>query len=186
MGHPDGTDSAGPTTDPEWYEVSTDCTAAELTSVARAYARAVVAAHDLAVDVGDLAWEISKRAKRRAGAVRHVDGDPEAIRLTWEHFQRRGWRETAATIRHELVHVHLLNTDGDPAHGEAFRQLAAELDAPLRCARFAEPKWWVVCESCGSRLARYRRSKLVEQPERYRCGECGGRLRVEGSRGDAL
>jgi SprT-like protein len=49
----------------------------------------------------------------------------------------------------------------------------------LTWAQFAEPDWWVVCEQCGTRLARYRRSKLVKNPEEYACGECSGPLRVE-------
>ncbi|MEA4911240.1 MAG: SprT-like domain-containing protein [Oscillospiraceae bacterium] len=35
----------------------------------------------------------------------------------------------------------------------------------------------VVCERCGRRFERTRRSRLTEHPERYRCG-CGGRLKL--------
>lgn len=165
--------------DPDYYAVAPDCTEAEFLAAARAYARSVVSAHDLSADVSGLEWEVSRRAKRRAGAVKHRDGEPRAVSLTWAHFSEHGWAATAATVRHELVHVHRMNEAGDAGHGAGFRALAEALDAPLTCERFVEPRWWVVCEDCGARVGRYRRSRLVEHPRRYRCGECGGALRVE-------
>lgn len=168
-----------PRVDPEPYRVGTGCDRSELLAVAKVYAREVVATHDLAVDVSALEWELTARAQRRAGAVRYRDGDPEAVVLAWKQFQNRGWRATASTVRHELAHVHLLNEAGDPSHGRAFRRLAERLDTHVNCERFTQPNWWVVCTDCGQRLARYRRSKLVNHPEKYECGDCGGRFRVE-------
>lgn len=165
--------------DPSAYAVAPDCTREEFLAVAKVYAREVVAEHDLSVTVGSLDWEVSARAKRRAGAVRYRDGEPQAVVLTWEQFQRQGWAAAAATIRHELIHVHLLNEAEDPSHGDAFGRLASQLDTHVNCQRFAEPNYWVRCVDCGSELARYRRSKLVDQPDRYACGDCGGPLVVE-------
>lgn len=161
------------------YAIESDCSEAEFLAVARVYARDVAASHDLSVSVSSLDWRVSRRAKRRAGAVTHREGEPTAVVLTWEHFAELGWPATAAVIRHELIHVHLLNELGDPSHGPAFRRLADQLDTHLHCERFAEPSWWVTCADCGARLARYRRSTLVESPERFSCGSCGGRLQVE-------
>ena len=161
------------------YAVSSACSHAEFLAAAKLYARAVADRHDLSVSVGDLDWKVSTRAKRRAGAVHHRDGDPERITLAWRQFENEGWVATAATVRHELVHVHLLAEDGDASHGPAFRQLAEDLDTHVRCERFTPPAFWVICTDCDARIARYRRSKIVESPERYQCGDCGGRLRVE-------
>lgn len=161
------------------YAVAPDATHEQFLAAAKLYAREVVEGHDLSVDVGGLDWEVSTRAKRRAGAVLHRDGDPETVRLTWDQFANEGWEAAAATVRHELVHVHLLVESNDPSHGDAFRTLADELDTHVRCERFADPKWWVTCVDCGARVARYRRSKLVDSPERYQCGDCGGNFRVE-------
>ncbi|MFB9809629.1 hypothetical protein ACFFQF_33845 [Haladaptatus pallidirubidus] len=36
-----------------------------------------------------------------------------------------------------------------------------------------------MCEDWGGRIARYRRSKTVRNPEQYSCSECGGSFRVE-------
>ena len=161
------------------YAVSAECTREEFLAAAKVYARTVVADHDLSVSVSDLSWEVSTRAKRRAGAVKYRDGVPETVVLTWGHFENAGWPAAAATIRHELAHVHLLNESGDASHGSAFRRLADRLDTHVHCDRFTPPEWWVRCTDCDATLPRYRRSKLVEHPDQYRCGDCGGSFRVE-------
>lgn len=161
------------------YRIGQDCSREEFLAVAKVYAREVVDRHELSVVVSDLDWRASDRTKRRAGAVKHRGGDPRSVVLTWAQFAERGWAAAAATIRHELIHVHLLNEADDPSHGERFRELADRLETGVHCERFADPEWWIVCEQCGTRLARYRRSKLVKNPEEYACGECSGPLRVE-------
>lgn len=161
------------------FRVEPGCSREEFLAVSKVYAREVVDRHELSVTVSDLEWTVSERAKRRAGAVKHRGGDPQSVVLTWAQFAEHGWAAAAATIRHELIHVHLLNETGDPSHGDRFRELARQLDTDVRCELFAKPDWWVVCERCGARLARYRRSKLVSEPEAYACGDCGGDLTVE-------
>lgn len=160
----------------DYFDIGQDVSEREFLAVAKVYARDVVRSYDLSVDVSGLDWEVSRRAKRRAGAVKYRDGTPETVSLTWAYFQAHGWGATADTVRHELIHVHLLNEADDPTHGAAFRRWADRLQTHVHCERFTEPNWWVVCEDCGSELARYRRSKLVEHPDLYRCGGCGGRL----------
>ena len=176
-----GTDGEGGPTrvDVDWYTVDAACSHAEFLAVARVYARDVVTEYGLSAGVSDLDWEVSTRAKRRAGAVKYRDGDPEAVVLTWDHFANRGWAAVAATIRHELIHVHLLNEHGDASHGARFEEMAERLHTHVHCDRFVEPNFWVVCTDCGARLARYRRSRLVANPDEYRCGDCGGTFRVE-------
>jgi len=166
-----------PGLDTEFYAIDTDASPEEFLAVARVYAREVAENYGLSVAVDDLDWEVSKRARRRAGAVRYRDGDPEALSITWKLFTNRGWGAAAETIRHELVHVHLLNEHGDPSHGDRFETWAERLQTPVTCELFAEPNYWVVCQDCGSRMARYRESKLVKHPQNYRCGGCGGALR---------
>lgn len=160
------------------YAVSRDSTQREFLAAAKLYARDVVESTALSVDVDALEWEVSTRAKRRAGGVKHRDGEPRVVSLTWDYFQHAGWEPTAGIVRHELIHAHLLAEAGDASHGDAFERLAEALEAPRYCERFSEPKWWVCCTKCDNRLARYRTSSLTEHPERYACGDCGGRLRV--------
>lgn len=162
----------------ERYSLSSDCTDRELLSVAKIYAREVVDAHDLAVAVSSLEWEISHRAKRRAGALYHADGQPEKIQIARRHFDNSGWLAVASTVRHELIHAHLVNTGEGSGHGETFKRLAETLDTSVHCERFTEPKYWVRCDDCGREIGRYRKSKLVKQAGQYRCGDCGGRFSV--------
>jgi len=161
------------------YAIDQDCSREEFLAVAKVYARAVVDAFDLTVTVSALSWEVSTRAKRRAGVVEYCDGEPERVKLAWRQFQELGWTATASTIRHELIHAHLLNEGIGAGHGEQFEKLANRLDTPVHCERFATPKWWVECVDCDTRIARYRRSKLVSNPDQYCCGDCGGQLTVE-------
>lgn len=163
----------------ERHHVDPDCSTEEFLAVSRVYARAVVEQFELTVTVSDLSWEVSRRAKRRAGVLEYRDGEPRTVRLAWRQFQRRGWTASAATIRHELAHAHLVNEGLGGGHGPEFRRLADRLETDVHCERFSDPTWWVCCTDCGAKLARYRRSKLVTEPGRYRCGDCGGRLRVE-------
>lgn len=178
-GYPGDVRPDGELPDPGAYSIDRPCTHEELLAVTKVYARAVVREFDLSVSVSDLSWEVSTRAKRRAGATTYRDGEPEAITLAWRQFEKRGWEATATTVRHELVHAHLLNEDGDPGHGPAFRRLADLLEATVHCERFADPEWWVRCTDCDAELARFRRSKLVTDPDEYRCSNCGGEFRVE-------
>lgn len=166
-----------PGLDTEFYAVDADATTPEeFLAVARVYAREVVRNYGLVVDVDTLDWAVSKRARRRAGAVHYRDGDPERVSIAWALFENRGWGAAAETIRHELIHAHLLNEHGDPGHGDRFEAWARRLQTPVTCELFADPNYWVVCRDCGSELARYRESKLVKNPDDYRCGGCGGRL----------
>lgn len=158
------------------FEIRTDASDEELLAVCKMYARAVVDCHGLTASVSDLEWQVSARAKRRAGAVHHRDGDPVRVVLARELFANRGWEGVAETVRHELIHVHLLNERDDAGHGDAFREWADRLRTNVRCVRFADPRWIVECEDCGGEIHRYRRSKLVKWPEKFRCGECGGDL----------
>ncbi|WP_254832468.1 SprT-like domain-containing protein [Haloglomus salinum] len=164
--------------DPAYYAVDTDASEAEFLAACKLYAREVVDAFGLSADVGRLDWQVSRRAKRRAGQVRYRDDEPEVVVLTWGYFERRGWAAMASTVRHELVHVHLLNEYGDGSHGERFERWAERLDTCVSCELFTTPEWWVVCEDCDAALARYRESKLVRRVDEYRCGECGGDLRL--------
>lgn len=41
-----------------------------------------------------------------------------------------------------------------------------------------QKRWLVECQGCGQQIWRERRCKLVDNPGRYHCGICGGRLSV--------
>lgn len=151
-------------------------TPAELLARAKQYARTV----PLSLDYGAISWEISHRAKRRAGVCLFDPSTEEVtIRLTWDAYEAFGWERFTATIRHELIHALEFRERGESGHGEFFERKARELDAPRHCPRFSEPNYWVVCTGCDNQIGRYRRSKLVKNPQKYRCGDCGDELRVD-------
>lgn len=173
-------------------------TPAELLSWAERYAARTVERYDLAVDLSLVAWDVSKRAKRRAGAVLSTPppdaavGDPVdwdrtpechrecTVRLTWAALEANGIESMAAVVRHELVHVEQVQRFGTSDHGPVFRARAAELDAPRHCEPFTPARYLLRCRECGEVTARrHRRSKPVKRPDAYRSGCCSAPLRVE-------
>ncbi len=150
----------------------------ELIARARIHSREV----DVDVDRSRLEWEVSARAKRRAGACRwDADREVATIVLSRRAYEAYDWEEFAAVVRHELVHAWEFQHFGESGHGERFRREARRLDAPRHCRSFAEPRYVLRCldEDCAWRARRHRASKPVTTPERYRCGTCGGEYEVE-------
>lgn len=97
------------------------------------------------------------------------------------------------TIAHELVHT----CRGCMNHGVSFqrigRQVEGKLGIPVRSkasqeesersgikdAYIKKARYRISCRSCGAVLYRQKKSALVMNPSRYRCGKCGGGLSVE-------
>ena len=165
---------------------------------AERYATRVVSRYGLDVDLSLVEWDVSRRAKRRAGAVlstpppgaevgRPVDWDEMparhrecTVRLTWAAHETNGVEATAEVLRHELVHVEQVQRFGTADHGPTFRARAAEVDAPRHCEPFTPARYLLHCRECGEVTARrHRRSKPVKRPEAYRSGCCSAPLRVE-------
>lgn len=136
---------------------------------------------DIDVDHDAIDWEVSKRARRRAGAcVYDADADEVTIRLTWEAYETHGWRQFTATIRHELVHAWEFQEYGTAGHGPRFREQAAAIDAPRHCEAFADARLELACRAdCGWAAERHRASRPVKDPTGYRCPDCGDDLVVE-------
>lgn len=147
-------------------------TRAELLACAAAYARTV----DLPVDHDAITWEVSERAKRRAGVCRYDAGDGTVtIRLAWRAYEAHGWERFRRTIRHELIHAWEFQEWGEAGHGERFAEKAAALDVDRHCEAFTAARLRAVCTAtdCDWAVRRYRASATVTRPERYGCGACG-------------
>ncbi|MHB9286694.1 SprT-like domain-containing protein [Halobacteriales archaeon Cl-PHB] len=148
-------------------------TRADLLDRAADYAASV----DVDVDVAAIDWEISERAKRRAGGCRYdAETGQVTILLTWDAYRAHGWDEFTGTIRHELVHAWELERFGECGHGERFRRKAREIDAPRFCQAFSDGRLRLVCTDgdCEWAVERHRASKTVKYPgEGYVCGRCG-------------
>ncbi|MEY7850782.1 SprT-like domain-containing protein [Natrarchaeobius sp. A-rgal3] len=154
----------------------------EILARARIHAREVVDEQDLEIDLSALEWEVSARAKRRAGACRwNARREVATIVLTRRAYERYDWTEFAAVVRHELVHAWEFQRFGESGHGPRFHEKAAALEAPRHCRSFAEPRYVLRCleADCEWTATRHRASKPVTAPDRYRCGACGGSYEVE-------
>jgi predicted SprT family Zn-dependent metalloprotease len=149
----------------------------ELCSYARIYAESV----DVDVDHDAIEWEVSKRARRRAGACTYdAETGVVTIRLTWQAYCEHGWRQFTDTIRHELVHAWEFQAFGTAGHGERFREMAASVDAPRYCEAFADARLELSCRGdCGWSAGRHRASKPIKDPGAYRCPACESDLVVE-------
>ncbi|NHN46649.1 SprT family zinc-dependent metalloprotease [Halostella sp. JP-L12] len=157
---------------------ATPSTRDELLERAAAYAETV----PLDVDLDRVSWEISERAKRRAGVCRFdAESGSVTVRLTWAAYEAYGWPEFTDVIRHELVHAWEFQRFGESAHGERFREKAAAVDASRHCRSFADPRLVLRCTDpdCDWTADRHRASKTVTEPGARRCGSCGARYVVE-------
>ena len=78
------------------------------------------------------------------------------------HGHKKGWREAAD----QLKKVYGLQLS--PANS------AEDLSVPRNLSQDPVIRYVFRCTDCGQIIQRSRRSKFVENPERYRCGKCGG------------
>ncbi|MFC6717129.1 SprT-like domain-containing protein [Natrialbaceae archaeon GCM10025810] len=154
----------------------------EILARARIHAREVLAESDLEVDLDRVEWDVSWRARRRAGACRwNRKREVATIVLTGHAYRAYDWETFAGVVRHELVHAWEYQRFDESGHGPRFREQAARLDAPRHCQSFADPRYVLRCleSDCEWRATRHRASEPVKNPGRYRCGECGGSIEVE-------
>lgn len=101
--------------------------------------------------------------------------------------------ETDEKIKEILIHELLHTCKGCFNHGPAWKALAQKVNQAygykistyvdtrqLNIDKPAPPKYKykITCSSCKTAFYRQKRSKLIEKPQRYRCGKCGGRLIV--------
>lgn len=159
---------------PEWPPVDHET----LLARARRYARTV----DVDVALDELSWEVSTRAKRRAGAcLYHRESSDVTIRLAWRAAERFDWSEFAAVVRHELIHAWEYQQFGEAGHGSRFKREADRLDVATTCPTFSVPRLRLYCTNaaCDWSAERHRASAVVREPERRRCGRCGSRYEVE-------
>ena len=80
------------------------------------------------------------------------------------HGHKKGWREAADRLK-KVYGLQL-----SPANS------AEELSVPRSLSQEPAIRYVFRCADCGQIIQRSRRSKFVENPERYRCGNCGGTL----------
>lgn len=126
---------------------------------------------------------VNRRARTRFGCCR---GSRSGYTIELSAHTLRGGEEA---VRRVLAHEVLHTCPGCADHGARWRAWAAVLGRALGCQlRRTDTfeslgltddrpvRYLLECARCGRRIARMRRSPLVDHPERYRCA-CGGALR---------
>lgn len=142
----------------------------------------------------NVAFQVNTRAKRRWG---HCKITPQGVHiqinqiLLDEDSAEKGLKET---ILHELLHT----CEGCLNHGPTWKTLAdkvnrvygynikrsstSEEKGVCDIERHKTSRYQIHCNKCGHIYKRERKSKLVQHPESFRCGRCGGRLYTESLR----
>lgn len=139
------------------------------------------------IDLSNVAWETSTRARRRHGRCSYERGGRCTITISERTYDRAGFEGCEATIRHELVHVwqhqhigewvtDLLSREVEAAsdgriergHGTSFRLWVDPLDLQGRCSSPYEPTrddyaYVYECPSCRRWWGKHRLCKSVRQ-----------------------
>ena len=129
---------------------------------------------------------LNRRARTRFGCCVRRDGR-YTIELSAQLAREGSEDAVLQVLAHEVLHT----CYGCSNHGARWKGYAQRMNAAYGCHisrtdNFAElglednrpVRYYVVCQRCGRRIPRMKRSPLVDHPERYRC-TCGGPLRVE-------
>ncbi|MDO4976696.1 MAG: SprT-like domain-containing protein [Eubacteriales bacterium] len=100
-------------------------------------------------------------------------------------------KQVRTTLAHELVHT----INGCMNHGKTFHRYGSMVERKLGIqvetkaskeeselsgiaeARIQKAKYVILCEGCGEKIYRQKKSNVVIHPERYRC-KCGGTLKL--------
>lgn len=124
--------------------------------------------------------KLNSRAKKRLGCCIKKDGS-YIIELSTRLLTDRQ-DLLSETLYHEILHT----CPGCGNHGERWKSYAAVVNralglkisrtAKLESEEQPDPKYILKCRSCGIEIARFKLSKVVKSPGRYRCGKCGGSL----------
>ena len=135
----------------------------------------------------NLTLRVNTRAKTRLGVCKK-SGDCYEIEIAAILLDERTPEEYLKnTLMHELLHTcyGCMNHTGrwkklaervNAAYGYDVKRTASPDEEILPEALAGKPKYKVVCPVCGTVYERYRKSALIQHPERYRCGRCKAKL----------
>lgn len=129
---------------------------------------------------------VNTRAVRRWGQCKsHKDGTftiSISSRLLQDGVDAMATKDT---IMHELLHT----VPGCMNHGSKWTQMAQKVNQKFpgysisrttsseeKSVEKVPYKYVVKCPKCGDTWGRYRRSALIDHPERYQCAACGVKL----------
>lgn len=135
---------------------------------------------------------INPRIRQRFGSCRKIKKGLQTVyRIELSsRLMEAGEDEIRTVLFHELLHT----CPGCMNHGQRWKKYAEQLNEIFgleikRTARYEDlgleapesretVKYRIICTCCGQELTRKRRCSLVENIDRYRCGKCGGVLKI--------
>ena len=135
---------------------------------------------------------LNERAKKRWGQCKKVSFNAFQINISSRLLEDDiNDQSVKNVIAHELLHT----VPGCFAHKGKWKLLAELVNSSLpnykikttdspeslgitSYEKSKEIKYTVVCTKCGMKIGRTRKSKLITNPERYRCAKCKGKLIV--------
>lgn len=128
--------------------------------------------------------EFNTRAKRRLGRCSKVPDGSYLITIN-NTYADLNPKKAKETIMHELIH----SLDGCLDHGDKWKKVVNMVNRKYgysisRCTdagndykeQAFERTYMVKCAACGRETSRERISKVIQHPELYKCGLCGGKL----------
>lgn len=130
---------------------------------------------------------VNNRAKSRFGCCKRLPNGDVVIELSG-HTILAEKKKIMQVLAHEILH----SCYGCLNHGKRWKSYAERMnkafgyqisrtDSRERMGLAQEPdlppKYELVCQSCGARITRMRKSRLITETWRYRC-RCGGKLEI--------
>ena len=130
---------------------------------------------------------INPRPRSRLGCCRALPDGSYEIEISKIAL---GGSETS--LRELLAHELLHSCKGCLNHGKLWKKYAAVMESAYGYSitrtvdpkelgieqQPREPRYILRCQSCGAEIKRQRECRLTKHPALYRCGACGGRLKV--------
>ena len=136
----------------------------------------------------NLTLKVNTRAKTRLGVCKK-SGDCYEIEIAAILLDERTPEEYLKnTLMHELLHTccGCMKHTGrwkvyadrvNAAYGYRIQRASPREERPLPEDLVPKAKYLIVCDTCGAQYPRQKISALVRNPEHYRCGKCGGKLK---------
>lgn len=139
--------------------------------------------------------KINTRAKKRLGCCKQVE---KTLLGKWSYIIEVSYRmkdasdiELTEVLLHELLHT----CPGCMNHGVKWKGYVKQINDKYgykitttvkrklpgeesEQTKVMDYKYVIICKKCGAKAYRKKKSKLVENVNNYRCGKCGGKLKI--------
>ena len=130
--------------------------------------------------------EINTRATRRLGLCRK---EPDGYVIEISKFILNDINTLENTVYHELLHT----VEGCMNHGSKWKSLAEKVNKvyntnisrtsaatdDMKQEYINKIKYKATCQGCGQEILRQKKSRFIAEIERYNCGRCGSKFKVE-------